>query len=457
MKKDLKYRKNSLGKNILGAVIPVLYALFCFWAGAFWWIFFPLIIDYYFLGYIRWDWYLSIKNKALRSILSLIADLIFALLGVTFLSLFFFQNFVIPSSSLEKTLLVGDYLFVEKITYGPRAPITPLSLPLVHNRIGNSESYLSRPRCSYRRLAGLRKVERGDIVVFNLPTGDTVTTRVNNPDFYYLKKQHGRKYLEQHPEIFGDIVYRPVDKRDHYVKRCVALPGDNFQIIENKIYIDGKEQIAPKHMQLNYWVTVQAPGFSEREMAQLGISVDDQIVVQPYSSESQEIIYQLPLTAEMLQKVQSDGRVKHVRVTTDPNTSLFPLDKDMGWTRDNWGPVTIPYKGWKISLNENNIVLYRRCIENYEGHTLKLLPNGSVEIDGTPTSSYTFEQDYYFMMGDNRHNSADSRYWGFVPEDHIVGRPSLLWLSLSKDKDVALGEDKVRWKRMFKKIHGQKM
>ena len=244
MKIKLHWQEKTLFQKIVAIVIPILYLLFCIlWAGPFWLVFLPFILDYYFTKLINWSWYRNIKNKTLRGFVSLLADLLWAVIGVHLLSIFFIQNFAIPTSSLEKTLLVGDYLFVDKVTYGPRMPMTPLQVPLTQNRFLGRESYLSKPQLSYKRLKGIRKVQRGDLVVFNFPTGDTVTTKVTNPDYYYLKQMYGgRAALEAQPEVFGKIVYRPVDRRDHYVKRCVGLPGDLIEIRNNDIYIDGKPE-----------------------------------------------------------------------------------------------------------------------------------------------------------------------------------------------------------------------
>lgn len=467
MKIQFHWKDLSLKQRIIGVVVCLLFLLFCLWAGWGWLLLFPFVVDRYFLHIVPWGWYRKIKNKTLRSFVSLVADLLYAVIGVTFLSIFFFQNFAIPSSSLEKTLLVGDYLFVDKITFGPRSVMTPVAVPLVHNRFMDGESYVVSPQLKYRRLKGIRPVRRGDLVVFNFPTGDTVTVKKNNPDYYYQCKQSGRDYIYAHPEEFGEVVYRPVDKRDHYVKRCVAIAGDQLEIRNNQVYINGKPQANPPHMQLNYLIQVTSPGLTEREMDQLGINLDDRhwfssspeqtpllqtYGLQPLEDGTMGMVYQFPLTQKMKQKLQAHPRVKRIVVTQDANTQIYPLEMDLGWTRDNFGPLYIPKKGETIELTPKNIALYKRCIVNYEGHTFEISTEGGYFIDGKPATHYTFAQDYFFMMGDNRHNSADSRYWGLVPEDHIVGRPAFLWLSLEKDKDWGYGH--IRWKRMMRVING---
>ena len=446
-----RWKELKPARRIAGILCTLLYIAFCIWAGWGWLLLLPLLVDYFFIGLVPWGWYRRIKNNALRQTVSLLADLLFAVVGVTFLQIFFFQNFAIPSSSLEKTLLVGDYLFVDKLTYGPRSPMTPVAWPLVHNRFLGKESYTLKPQLKYRRLAGIRNVERGDLVVFNFPTGDTVPVLQPNPDYYHLCKQYGREVIWNNPQTFGEVVYRPIDKRDHYVKRCVAVPGDKLQIKENKVYINNRPQQDPPYMQLNYLLQLSAPGLSEEELDALGVSVDDRLAIPAPAGSAG---YLLPLTADMYTRLKGDSRVQTLQVSRDTTTAdIFPLDYPTGWTRDNYGPVLIPKRGLTVELTPQNLALYRRCIVNYEGHTLTYDPAGNgVLIDGKAARTYTFSSDYYFMMGDNRHNSADSRYWGFVPENHIVGRPAFLYLSLDKDKPLSGG--KIRWRRMLRSIHG---
>lgn len=452
---------------VWGSIVSLLFVLFAVWAGWAWLFLLPLIIDYYFFGYIQWGWYRKIKNKTVCSIVSLVADLLFAVIAVSVLSLYFFQNFTIPSSSLEKTLLTGDYLFVDKLYYGPRAPMTPLAVPLTHNTFLGRKSYADKPHFAYRRLKGLGKVKRNDIVVFNFPAGDTVALLQPNPDYYTLIAIHGRDKVWGHPEVFGKIVARPVDRRDHYVKRCVGLPGDLLEVRDNTLYINGEMQPFPEHAQLNYNLLVKNPGLTEKDFETLGISQVDRQMLAVSTEESAQLealglqvptvatdmmLYHLPLTKKMKQKLQVDERVVSLCVEHDPAGWItYPLDYNTGWTRDNYGPILIPKKGLTVKLEPEAIALYRRCITAYEGHRLEVEgATGRVFIDGKPSSTYTFEMDYYFMMGDNRHNSADSRSWGFVPEDHIVGRPGLLWLSIDKDKKLFQGG--VRWNRMMKII-----
>lgn len=469
--KHHRRRQNETTKQrfiriISGSVFSILYILFSFWAGWGWLLLLPLIIDFYFIGFINWGWYQRIRNKSLRSFCTLVADILFAVIGVTLLSIFFIQNFAIPTSSLEKTLLIGDYLFVEKVTYGPRMPVTPIAMPLTHNTLpGGGKSYLDAPRLKYKRLKGKRGVERMDLVVFNFPAGDTVALKMPNPDYYTLCNMYGRQRVHEDKALFGDIVTRPVDRRDHYVKRCVGIAGDTLEIRNNQIYINGKAQENPPKMQLNYWVQTDGTTLSKELLDQLGINYRDlniaasgaqseslcyELGIEPMANGNYGAVFHLPLTAEMKKKISKEPYVVHIKTEEDFSQLMYPIGAKLNWTRDNYGPIYIPAKGTTIELTPENIALYSRCIHAYEGHDLTVSANGKVLIDGTPATSYTFEQDYYWMMGDNRHMSADSRYWGFVPEDHIVGRPALLWLSLNSEQSLFGG--KIRWSRMMRTI-----
>ncbi len=464
MQKTFKYKRQSRTKLILGSIVSLLFILFAIWAGWGWFILLPFVIDFYFIGLINWDFYRKIKNKSLRMVIGWAVDLLFAIIAVTFLNIYFFQNFIIPTSSLEKTLLVGDYLFVDKLTYGPRVPMTPLSIPLTHNTFMGKKSYSDWPHCKYHRLKGFRDIRRNDIVVFNFPAGDTVPTKVTNPDYYTLKHLYGRDAIWQNQDQFGEVIYRPVDKRDHYVKRCVALAGDTLEIEDNTLLINGEAQPFPKYVQHNYFVLVDAPGLSDEELDKLGISKADReswiirdtdksklttLGLTPPESFESIFLYHFPLTKKMCELLNKDSRVRSITIEkANPEVAVYPVDYNNGWTRDNYGPIIIPARGMTIALNKNNLALYRRCIEAYEGHSITTDNQDKVLIDGKPSTQYTFAMNYYFMLGDNRHNSADSRFWGFVPEDHIVGTPSVIWLSI--DKERTLFDGKIRFRRMFR-------
>lgn len=456
------------------AIAAVLYGLFILWMQNGWLALgYILLADIYLTKYIPWGAWKKTNNPTLRSIYDWIDDIIFALVAVYFINLFIFQNYQIPSSSLEKSLLVGDYLFVSKVSYGPRVPNTPLSFPLVQNTLPilNCKSYLDWPSWDYKRVAGLGQIQRNDIVVFNFPAGDTVATLQQNPDYYTLVQMYGREAVRMNKQSFGEIIYRPVDKRENYVKRCVGLPGDSLSIRNNQVYINGKAAQNPKNMQLNYFVETETP-LTETMFRNWGVSRDDYMPYgqpctvtdpetlsflgfQPNANGAYNLVYRFPMTETMVAQVKKLPSVKKVIVEPEiiGGTMYYPVDYDNGWTRDNYGPIWIPKRGATIELTPENLALYRRCIKNYEHNELEE-KDGVVYINGEKATTYTFQYDYYWMMGDNRHNSADSRSWGFVPEDHIVGKPIMIWLSL--DKDRSLFDGGIRWNRLFRWVDSMK-
>ncbi len=474
------------------SIVAVLYVLFIVWVGNYWWLFLLIpIFDIYITKFIPWTFWKKTKNKHLYTLCSWIDAIIFALVAVYFINLYLFQNYQIPSSSLEKSLLVGDFLMVSKVSYGPRVPMTPLSMPLTqHTMPGtkDTKSYIEWPKWDYKRLSGLDTIKAMDIVVFNFPAGDTVATYQQNPDYYSLCAQiganslakkgysmpfpqelcmaEGRNIITTNHEQFGRVICRPVDRRENYVKRCVGLPGDSLQIIDNNIYINGKAIKEPKNKQLNYFVETDGRRLSDTQLDGLGVSVDDRFTINdtynapqifaflgvtPSSAGFYSPVYYLPLTNEMLENIKKFPNVK--KVTVDPGVfagQVFPAGEYFpssykGWTRDNYGPIYIPRKGATVSVSVENLPLYERIIKNYEGNTLEV-KDSVIYINGTQSDTYTFKMNYYWMMGDNRHNSADSRYWGYVPEDHIVGKPIFIWLSWDKDASLL---KKIRFSRLF--------
>ena len=468
-------------RHIKGGILILFLIAFACWASWWWLILLPLLIDFYFTRWINWRYLREHPNPTVRLLGGLVEDIIFVVFTVSIIFTYFFQNFAIPSSSLEKTLLIGDYLFVNKLSYGPRVPMTPVAFPLAHNTILGHKSYLDEPSLPYRRLKGFGKVERNDLVVFNFPAGDTVALNMPNPDYYTLCATYGRDAVWSDRAQFGEIVYRPVDRRDHYVKRCIGLPGERFEIRNKQVYIDGKAITNPEKMQYNYFLQTDGRALPQEILDDLEINdrdvqlIYDQRTYQP-TSETGTIegylryaglsfqptdaeghygaIYYLPLTEEIKILLNAEPYVSAIDVyVAQPqnSTGVYPVDFKTPWTKDNYGPLLIPRRGLKIVLNPTAVALYHRCIRNYEGHRLEVQPDGTVLIDGKPSTTYTFQQDYYFMLGDNRDMSADSRYWGFVPEDHIVGKPAFLWLSINSERPLTNGG--IRWSRMMRLIH----
>ena len=446
---DFKRRIREIKKTrwIRFGIVSLIFFAWVAWLGS-WWvsIFFFLLFDIYITGYIPLTWWKKSKNKMVKSVMSWVDAIAYALVLVYFVFTFIGQNYQIPSSSLEKSLLVGDYLWVNKMAYGPRVPMTPIHFPLVQNTfpIINTKSYLDNPQWEYHRLKGWGNVELNDIVVFNFPAGDTVTVKIQNPDYYSLVKQFGRNFIKANEKDFGEIIYRPVDRRENYVKRCVGLPGETFEIINGVIYNDGKEMKQPENVQFNHFFKLKDRYFTDAEWGELGVSVDDRGVTSDFGN-----IYYAPLTQNMVEKLKLNPDIEFIeRDQPQPDEFLYPMNDaaKWGWTQDNYGPIWIPKKGATIELNDSTWALYGRCIRNYEFNDAELRGN-EVYIDDKPTKEYTFKLDYYFMMGDNRHNSLDSRFWGFVPEDHIVGKPMFILISFDKDKGLFNGG--IRWNRIF--------
>ncbi len=450
--------------------VLVLYLLFLYWVKSWWGLLvIPFIYDIYITKKIKWQWWKE-AEKPVKFVMSWVDALVFALVAVYFINQFFFQNYVIPSSSLEKSLLTGDYLFVSKVSYGPRIPQTPLTMPLTQHTLPVVEckSYIDWPHWDYRRVKGLGNVQLNDIVVFNFPAGDTLCSAPqyqaydyyqmcysigyqiypNRPDPDSLSVQDriryfdaiyaaGRNELLNNRVEYGEIITRPADRRENYVKRCVGLPGQTLQIRDRVVYLDGKANKEPENVQYTYYVKLKH-AIPDDLMQELGISMEDLT--------SLNTVGYMPLTKQAVASLKArKDLVESITLNTEASDlEIYPLNGNKHWTRDNYGPVWIPKKGEKVLLTLDNIAIYERPIKVYEGNDLQIR-DGKILINGQEAREYTFKMDYYWMMGDNRHNSADSRYWGFVPEDHIVGKPIFIWWSSDPDRR---GINGIRWNRL---------
>ena len=427
----------------------LLYVLWVIWLGNYWWLFGLVpIFDYHITRKVKWlFWKKEYKEGEKRNaLLDWLDAIIFAVVVVTFINTFFFQAFKIPSSSMESSLYTGDHLFVSKLAYGPKLPQTPLTIPFTHNVIGGKESYSTLIQNDYRRLKGFGHVETGDYVVFAFPHGDTVLVREPASDYYTYVRQLGRDYTLRN---YGPVKVRPSDKKDHYVKRCVAVAGDTLEIRNGQVYVNSVAQEVWPGVQNSYRVVTDGQRINPKNLDRLGVNVRE-LWFHPELPGYPEF----PLTTGMLEKIKGYSNVVSVEQNIDSyppdfpdsDMTIFPFSSDFRWTRDNFGPLWIPEKGVEVPLTPDVLPLYERIITAYEGNTLEVR-DGRIFINGEEAQSYTFEQDYYFMMGDNRHNSLDSRYWGFVPEDHIVGKPALIWLSIDGNKKFP---NNIRWRRFFK-------
>jgi signal peptidase I len=435
--------KNSFFKF---ASIALLYSIWVFWLGNLWLLAgLPIIFDLFISKFVNWRFWRKRKTSVEKHKFSteLIDSLILAIILAIFIRTFFVEAYTIPTSSMEKTLTVGDYIFVSKLRYGPRLPITPITIPFTHNVLPytkNTKSFSTRLTFPYRRLSGSSSIKNFDVVVFNFPEGDTVIKKLPDKSYYQMVRQFGYEYINQQYKK----MYRPVDKRDNYTKRVIGLAGDTVQIIHGRAFVNHKPEPLSHGCQYNYSLKADGSANDTLLFNKLGVSLYD-INYNFYNS-----IYSLPLTRNMYHTLIDSGYFKTIvrYESIDPsevNNQIFPFDPRFFWTEDNFGPVIIPKKGVTINIDKVNLPLYERIIKNYERNTLEII-NDSIFINDTLSKSYTFRMNYYFMLGDNRHNSNDSRYWGFVPENHIIGKATLVWLSIDKNKKWY---SCIRWKKMF--------
>ena len=425
----MKKLKELLGKSfkvVMFILFTILWSFFVYLIDGEWLYFFPIIVgDILFWETINWQFWKKKekkKKKEKSEIKSWFNAILFAVVAATILRTFLIEAYTIPTSSMEKSLLIGDFLFVSKVSYGPRVPMTPIAFPLVHHTLPftkKTPAYLKWIQLNYYRMKGLGDVERNDCVVFNYPADDAL-----------------------HPE-------RPIDKKENYIKRCVGIPGDVIEIKNTDLYVNGEPQTITEKMrnQFRYFVKTDGTLFSERTLNKYNI-YEGQIL-------SRNGDYELMLNDESLAAIKRFTYLKKVeKIVIDKGIKvnspelIFPED-NFNWNLDNFGPIKIPQAGTQVEIDTKNIELYRRIIETYENNKLEII-DGEIYINDNLASTYTFKMDYYWMMGDNRHNSLDSRYWGFVPEDHVVGKALFIWMSWDKNKK---GINKIRWSRLFNAVH----
>ncbi|MCF6279938.1 MAG: signal peptidase I [Flavobacteriaceae bacterium] len=358
-----------------------------------------------------------------------VSSIAFAIIAATLVHTYFMRPYTIPSSSLEKSLLIGDFLFVSKFHYGARVPMTQIALPMVQDSIPfiGLRSYLKKPQLPYFRLPGLQKIKRNEIVVFNWPA-DTLATMWGDTS--------------------GKYTFKPIDKKTNYVKRCVAIAGDSLQIINGYIYINGKKSIMPNRAKPQWYFEVNTEG---KQLSQNMLL--NRLKVRE-GGRTPNGNYILNLTDEDAARISKNPAVKNIKKQIAPsgkyNNRLFPHNEQYQWSQDNFGPIYIPKKGETVELNSKSIPFYKHIIEEYEHNNNVTFDGNDVYINGKLVKNYTFKQDYYWLMGDNRQNSLDARYWGFVPFDHVIGKPVLIWMSY----DGGIFRN-PRWERFFTTVHGE--
>lgn len=462
--------KNKYFKFSVSALIYILWVI---WIENFWFLFgLAVIVDVHLTKFVNWSfWKKRDEPQKKNAVVEWVDALVFAVIAATLIRMFLIEAYTIPTSSMEKTLLVGDYLFVSKVSYGPKLPNTPISFPFAHHTLPltkSTKSYVEWIKRPYKRIAGFGDVKRNDIVVFNFPAGDTVVVEMQEQDYYSIMRQYADELKRRDIQMGNpikpfenykltarkyiwdqfNITVRPVDKRENYIKRCVAIPGDSLIIEHGQVYVNGEKQEHFEKMQYDYFVKTNGKQINSKYFERLNIAVDDRRFI------SSSSLYELPLTSENVENLKEFSAVSAVSKYENTNInmaniSIFPHDANYPWTEDNFGPLYVPEKGRTIDLNLENLPLYKRIIETYEGNKIQV-KGTDIYINDQIATNYTFKMDYYFMMGDNRHNSADSRYWGFVPEDHVVGKAVFIWLSLDKDRSFL---SKIRWNRMMSLIH----
>lgn len=364
---------------------------------------------------------------------------IFAIIAATLIRTFIFEAYTIPTPSMEKTLLVNDFLFVSKISYGPRIPMTPLAVPFTHHTLPftkYTKAYSEAVQWSYKRLPGFTDIKRNDVVVFNFPEGDTVALEEQAQSYYGLERSLGRDAVWEQFHVTA----RPVDKRENYIKRCMAQAGDTLSVREGVVFVNSRQAPIPPHSERRYLVQTNGDPLNPSRLDELDMTANPDFAIS-----SGLFVYNLTQgNVNDLKTFPVVTSVKPYIVNYGGDPNVFPHDTvHYHWTEENFGPLYIPKKGATVKLDNANIAIYDRVIRVYEGNTLEI-KNGQFYINNKPTDSYTFKMNYYWMMGDNRNNSLDSRYWGFVPEDHVVGKAWLIWMSYHNGS--------IRWSRLFRNI-----
>ncbi|KAA5536534.1 signal peptidase I [Taibaiella lutea] len=379
---------------------------------------------------------------------------LFAIIAATIIRTFLIEAYTIPSGSMEGTMLINDYLFVSKVSYGPRLPMTPIAIPLVHNTmpVFGGKSYTDAVQWGYHRLPGFGNVERNDVVVFNFPNNDTAMLIDPAADYYAAVRSAGREAVWNQTEI----ITRPVDKKENYIKRCVGISGDIIEVRDGVVFVNGKQGQLFPHQRMDYRIMAQ-PNFGISE----DFAEENHILLKGGNANTGFVVEMENETVPLVKKLQGVINVSHfveAKGAIDGPTGMAVYPNNVNffkWNEDNYGPIMIPKKGMTINLTPENIALYKRDIQVYEKNKFEER-DGKVFINDAPATQYTFKMNYFWLMGDNRHNSADSRFWGFVPEDHVVGKASFVWLSYGNSSDEgqtdAYAKKGIRWGRLMRGV-----
>lgn len=433
-------------QRISGFIISVLlWSLLIVWLNAWWFLFVNvLFVDIFLTRFVDWSLKKYPISNTLRNVIEWITLLLIAALISVAIKVLFVEAYKIPTPSMEKSLLAGDYIFVSKLAYGPKLPNTPLSIPFLPNQLETGDkTYSEKILMPYKRLHGFSSVKRNDVIVFSFPEGDTMVLQYPGQNYYSLVRQYGRDYIHDNFELLT----HPVDRRENYIKRCIGLPGDVISIHDGYVHVNNEQLEFLNSQKFKYYLTTTGKPLSGKVLDTLKI-LKNEFTYNP--ANSLHVIY---LTITQAEYMSTLNEVRSLKRFVEPvlsfhNQEIYPHDERFKWTNDLFGPLNVPKKGQTIELNLTNLPLYERIIGNYEDNDL-YYTDSSIFINGVESASYTFQMDYYFVMGDNRHNSADSRYWGFVPEDHLLGKAVMIWLSVEPGESFFKG---LRKERIFRRI-----